>query len=148
MTRKTKVNLKNTCLALSCIVTVVFFLREIGGSFAESSGEGSAIGFLILMLWVTGPYLLFWLVTYLLERYSSVPQVPGIGFGVSILIVLYAFAVYFQPLNHESSTEGLIFIFAPLWLYITVLPLLGFCLLISWVSNRQIANEAKDKPNS
>jgi len=38
-------------------------------------------------------------------------QVPGIGFGISIFIVMYALAVYLEPLNHKSSTEGLVYVF-------------------------------------
>ena len=140
MTRQTKIVLKNICLGLSSFVTIVGFNRAVD--------DDPGIGVLIVFLWGTGPYLLFWLVTYLLERFTSIRQVPAMGLGISLLIVVYAFAVYFQPLDHKSSTEGLIFIFAPLWLYISVLPLLGFCLLIALVSNRQIASEAKDKSTS
>ena len=138
MTRKTKIILKNVCLGLACMVTSVAFFR--------SAEDNPGIGNLFVLLWGSGPYLLFWLATYLLERFSSVPQVPGIGFGLSILIALYAFAVYLEPLDHQSSTEGLIYLFAPLWLYFSVLPLLGICVLIAWLSNRQRSKESSDKP--
>ena len=139
MTRETKSILKNTCLALSCIVTIIALLR--------SADDDAGIGILILLLWAMGPYILFWLATFLLERFSSIRQVPGIGFGISIFVFVYALAVYLEPLNHKSSTEGLIFIFAPIWLYFLLLPLLGLCVLVAWLSNRQLANTSSDKPN-
>ena len=131
MQRETKIILKNTCLILSCIVTVIPFLRE--------ADDNAGIGILIFLLWGTGPYILFWLATYLLERFSSMRQVPGIGFGISIFVLLYALTVYLEPLNHKSSTEGLLYIFAPLWLYVSLLPLLGSCFIIAWLLNRLLA---------
>ena len=134
----TKIILKNSFLLVSGIVTIIAFLRLVGDD-AEWDVH-AAIGILVMLLWGTGPYILFWLATFLLERFSSIRQVPGIGFGISIVILLYALAVYLEPLNHKSSTEGLIFIFAPLWLYL-ILPLLGVCVLIAWISNRQTEKE-------
>jgi hypothetical protein len=138
MTRKTKIVLKNTLLTISCIVTGIAFLRP--------ADDDAGISIIIPLLWVTGPYILFWLVTYLLERFSSIHQVPGIGFGISIFVFVYALTVYLKPLNHKSSTEGLIFLFAPLWLYFLLLPSLGLCVLVAWLSNRQLANELSKKP--
>jgi hypothetical protein len=125
MKRESKILLKNICLGVAGVVTIVGFLR--------SAGEDANIEVLVLLLWGTGPYLLFWIATNLLERFSSIPQVPGIGFGISILIALYALGVYAEPLNHKSSTEGLIFVFAPLWLYLLLLPLLGVCVFSAWL---------------
>ena len=106
MKRETKIFLKNIFLVLSGLVTIHSFLRAV------DTGVG-ILGILPILLWGTGPYILFWIATYLLERFSSMRQVPGIGFGISIFILLYALGVYLEPLNHKSSTEGLIFIFAP-----------------------------------
>jgi hypothetical protein len=128
MKRETKILLKNICLGVSCLVTVVGFLRP--------AGDDANIGILVVLLWGTGPCLLFWLATYLLERFSSIPQVPGIGLVISIFVALYSLAVYAEPLNHKSSTEGLIFVFAPLWLYLILLPLLGVCLFFAWLRNK------------
>lgn len=128
MKRETTILLKNICLGLSCLITVVGFLRP-------AIGDGNP-GILIVSLWGMGPCLLFWFATYMLERFSSIPQVPGIGFGISILVAVYSFAVYAEPLNHKSSTEGLIFIFAPLWLYLLLLPLLGVCVFFAWLWNK------------
>ena len=125
MKRETKILLKNICPGVACLVTIVGFLR--------GADEDTNVGILVVLLWGTGPYLLFWLATYLLERFSSIPQVPGIGFGISILVALYALGVYAEPLDHKSSTEGLIFIFAPLWLYLLLLPLLGVCVFCAWL---------------
>jgi len=138
MTRESKIIFKNTCLAASCIVTIIAFLR--------AADDDAGVGILVVLLWGTGPYILFWLATYLLERFSSMRQVPGIGFGISIFIVMYALAVYLEPLNHKSSTEGLVYVFAPLWLYFLLLPLLGLCILVAWLSNRSIAMESSQKP--
>jgi len=138
MTRETKIKLKNTFLAASCIVTIIAFLR--------SADNDAGIGILVVLLWGTGPYLVFWLATYLLERFSRMRQGPGIGFGISIFILLYALAVYLEPLNHKSSTEGLIYIFAPLWLYLLLFPLLGLCTFFAWLSDRQLTNDSSDKP--
>src|SRR5436190_17964541 len=132
MNRDTKIILKNTFLAVAAVVTTVGLLRI--------PSDDADAGILGILLWAIGPYIVFWLVTFLLERFSSVRQVPGIGFGISIFIALYALAVYLQPLNHKSSTEGLIYIFAPLWLYFLTLPVLAICILVAWLSNRQQKN--------
>jgi hypothetical protein len=136
MKRETKIILKSICLAVSCIVTIIGFLRP--------ADDDAGIGILVVLLWGTGPYLIFWLATYLLERFSSIRQVPGIGFGISVFVAIYALAVYAEPLNHKSSTEGLIFLFAPLWLYLLLLPLLGLCVFVAWLSNRQLEKESQD----
>ena len=135
MKRETKIFLKNIFLVLSGLVTIHSFLRAV------DTGVG-ILGILPILLWGTGPYILFWIATYLLERFSSMRQVPGIGFGISIFILLYALGVYLEPLNHKSSTEGLIFLFAPLWLYFLLLPLLGVCVLVAWLSNRQVEKDS------
>ena len=134
MTRQTKILLKNICLAASCLVTIVAFLRPVDtdGDF----GIVGILGILLILLWGIGPYLLFWLATYLLERFSSLRQAPAIGLGISVPIVLYALFVYLEPLDHKSSTEGLIYFFAPFWLYLALLPLLGLCVFAAWLSNR------------
>ena len=137
MKRETKIFLKNTSLLVSGMVTIVSMIRDAG------DGEGS--GMLVWFLWGTGPYIVFWLATWLLERFSSMRQVPGIGFGISIFILLYALLAYLEPLDHKSSTEGLIFIFAPLWLYFLLLPLLGVCMLVAWLLDRQMEKESADK---
>lgn len=125
MTRDTKIILKNTLLIVCCVATTAGFMR--------AADPNANAGIFLFLLWGIGPYLIFWVATWLLERFSSIPQVPGIGFGLSILIALYALAVYLLPLSHQSSTEGLIFIFAPLWLYILVLPALGICVVVAWL---------------
>lgn len=136
MKRDTKIILKNTFLVVSTMVTIIAFLRP--------AGDDAGVGVLVVLLWGTVPYILFWLATFLLERFSSMRQVPGIGFGISIFILLYAFAVYLEPLNHKSSTESLIFIFAPLWLYFFALPTLSICILVAWFSNRQFEKKSTD----
>jgi hypothetical protein len=122
MKRGTKIFLKNCFLVVSGLVTMMSFLR------AADPDNGSDN--LVWVLWGIGPYFLFWIMTWLLERLSSIRQVPGIGFGLSIVILVYALLVYLEPLNHKSSTEGLIFLFAPLWLYLLTLPALGICVLV------------------
>jgi hypothetical protein len=131
---ETKIILKNICLALSCIVTIIAFLRP---------ADGVAPGLLLVLLWGTGPYIVFWIATFLLERFSKIPQVPGIGFGMSILVLLYALACYLTPLNHKRSTEALIYFFAPYWLYVFVLPALGFLVLAAWLTNLLLAWDTK-----
>jgi len=134
MKGETKILLKKTLLVVSIVVTVIAFLRSVS--------DDAGAGILVVLLWGIGPYLLFWLATYFLERFSSMPQVPGIGFGLSIPILIYALAVYLEPLNHKSSTEGLIFIFAPLWLYIFTLPALGLCILVARLLSRDVEQDS------
>lgn len=129
MKSETKTTLKNVFLLTSTVVTVNAFLRAVD--------EDAGAGILIVLLWGIGPYILFLVLTLLLERFSSMRQGPGIGFGISIFILLYALGVYLEPLNHKSSTEGLIFMFAPLWLYFFIPPVFGICTLLAWLTNRQ-----------
>lgn len=104
--------------------------------------DDAGIGILVVFAWGIAPYGCFWLATYLFERFTSIQQVPGIGYVIAILILIYSLLVYVPPLNHESSTEGLIFIFAPLWLYFAC-PILGLCVLVAWLSNRPLQKDSK-----
>ena len=129
MKRKTIIFCKTAALILSAIVASFGLFRlTIGDFYPETIG---------LLIWVISPYAFFLLVTYLLERLTSIPQVPGIGFVISILITFFSLLIYLPSLNHESSTEGLIFIFVPLWIFFGGFPLLGLCVLGAWLQHRE-----------
>lgn len=129
MKRETIIFCKTVALILSAIVAIFGLLRLTVGEF-----NPGIIGFLV---WVISPYAVFLSATYLLERFTSIPQVPGIGFFISILILIFSLLVYVPSLNHESSTEGLIFIFVPFWIFFGSFPFLGLCVLGAWLANRQ-----------
>ena len=78
------------------------------------------------------------LATYLLERFTSIAQIPGMNLIISLLMLGFTLITYLSVLfgDHSSSTEGLIFVFIPFWLYVGSTALGGLGLLIAWLSNR------------
>ena len=131
MQPRTVVTLKNFSLLISLAVSVYALVRESGGSF-----DVGMIGFVV---WVVSPYVLFFLATLLLARYTPVRQLPAIGFVIAVLMLAFTVYAYIVSLNGQSSTEALIFVFAPLWLFISAFPLLGISTLVFWLFNKRSA---------
>ena len=141
MQPKTKIAFKNFSLMLSVLVTVIVFLKMADLTLG--------IELIVFVIWTISPYVCFFLVTYLLERFTSIPQVPGMGFIIAVLMLGFTLLTYPGLLwnGHHSSTEGLIFIFAPFWLFVGSFPLLGLCVLVSWLSNKQEQLEKNAQPD-
>jgi hypothetical protein len=57
---------------------------------------------------------------------------------ISLLMLGFTLITYLSVLfsDHSSSTEGLIFVFIPFWLYVGSTALGGLGLLIAWLSDR------------
>ncbi len=121
--------IKTCALILSAIVTVL--------TMWHASGQTIDIGILGFMIWGISPYVCFFIATYLLERFTSVPHIPGIGFLIAFLMLAFTLLAYLGTLNDTSSTYGLIFVFVPFWLFAGSFLLLGISVLVVWLANRR-----------
>jgi hypothetical protein len=130
MERSLVATIKNITLLVSTFVALY-----ASRSMSDGSLDGVEVA---LTVWVISPYLAFFLLTYFLERYTSVKQLPGIALVISLLVLALTTFAYLTVAfgDHRSSTEGLIFIFLPLWLLIGSFGLLGVALLVVWLSRR------------
>lgn len=131
MKPKTIILIKTCALILSAIVTVV--------TMWHASGQTMDIGVLGFMLWGISPYICFSIVTYLLERFTATPHIRMIGCFISFLMLGFTLLGYKSMFGNRSgsSTDALVFVFVPLWLFIGSFLLLGLGSLISWLSARR-----------
>ena len=116
-------------LVVASIVTVVTMLHAAGQTI-----DLVTLGFL---LWGISPYFCFFAVTYLLERFTSIPRITTIGGVISILMLGFTLLAYIGTLGDKSSTYGLIFIFIPIYLYVGSFVLLAISVLVSWLASRR-----------
>ena len=120
---------KLLALIIAALVTVFAMQRA-----AEQSIDAGTVGF---MIWAISPYVCFFLATHFLERFTLIPQLPGIGLAIAMLMLGFTLLAYIGTLGDTSSTYALIFLFVPLWLFIGSFFLLGLATLVAWLSNRR-----------
>jgi len=98
------------------LLAAAFVAAGVGFAMSGPFEPGSVV----ILFWIISPYLYFLLATYLFETLTSVTQVPAIGLVISFLMLGFTLITYPSVLfgDHNSSTEGLIFIFIPFWLYV------------------------------
>jgi hypothetical protein len=88
---------------------------------------------ILFLLWVVSPYLLFFFITWFIERFTKIPARHGIAAICAVLMFAFSLLAYADTGANKSSTYGLIFIFAPVWLYIGGPAIYTFCLTLSWI---------------
>jgi hypothetical protein len=99
-------------LSISIVVTILVMLRASAWSVEVD------LGTLLFIGWAISPYIIFFVLGIALERFTSVPQVPLIACVVSLLMLAFTVLAYIGTLGDGSSTNALIFLFIPLYLYI------------------------------
>jgi hypothetical protein len=105
-------------LAISAIVTALTMLRA-----AEWKIDFS--GFLFLC-WALSPYVFLLILSFLIDKFTSLPKKSLVFCITAILMLVFTLLAYVGTLGDESSTSALIFVFAPVYLYVgTVIVLIG-----------------------
>ena len=125
MQKTTLSAIKFIALSIAAIITVVIMLRAADGKIDP--------GTLFFMLWGISPYLVFMVVTGLLEHFTRLPRLLVIACVISLLMLGFTLFAYVTTLNDTSSTGAIIFVFVPLWLYIGSFIFLTVGILVSWI---------------
>jgi hypothetical protein len=121
----TRITIKKAALVTAIMIAAgPLFLALSGDSFSAAA---------LFTLWVTSPYLVFHVVSTLVERFTQVPGRYTVGVVFAALMLGFTLLAYISTYGDKSSTYGLIFIFVPLWLHVMGVGLYGFCVLISWL---------------
>ena len=108
-TNKLKI-IQIVALAISTIVTVLAMLRA-----SEWSIDSSV---LLFIGWAVSPYLFLLVMSFLLNKFTSLPYKSVIFCFTSILMLVFTLLAYVGTLGNKSSTSALIFVFAPVYLYV------------------------------
>lgn len=116
---------------LKAVKTAALILGALTPLVIAQHGWSGPVGFdlIAMSIWLVSPYVCLFVVTELLERFSSIKKIFHINCVIAILIFAFSIWAYSIALDETSSTSGLIFIFGPMWVYITSFFALGFALL-------------------
>lgn len=131
MQKKLAITVKIFALSIASLVAVLSMLRAAAWSVDA--------GTLLFLLWAVSPYIIFLVITYLVERFTSIHKIHQIAWVISLLMLGFTLLAYVGTIGDTSSTYALIYIFVPIWLYIGSLGLLALSVLISWVASRNNA---------
>ena len=95
-----------------------------GLAMLHNAGEIS-VGFIFFLVWSLSPYVGLILGDAIIRRIGIVPKMTLVFCVASILMLLFTFFAYVGSLADKSSTHGLIFVFAPLYLNVAVVFIVG-----------------------
>lgn len=109
-------------LIASMAVTLVVMMRMSSGSVDT--------GLLLFAAWAISPYLVFLAAGALIQRFTSIRGSALLISAISVLMLAFTLFTYISGLTGESSTESLVFVAAPVILYIGSFSLLAVGLLI------------------
>ena len=120
-------NLKTVGIAallVSIITTILVILRA---SVWEIGLEH------IFILWTISPYIFLFIADVVLRRLTSISKLPLIFCVTALLMLAFTLLLYVSALSSldESSTAGVIFIFAPFYLYIEGIIVFGIGLILT-----------------
>lgn len=87
--------------------------------------------FIGISIWIVSPYFAFFVVTELLERFSSIKNIFLIDSLVAVLLFVFSIWAYSIALDETSDTSGVIFIFGPAWVYVVSYFALSTTLLVA-----------------
>lgn len=116
-------------LVIASVITVYLMLRS-----AEWMVDGGTLAFLA---WAVSPYLIFHLAGRLFRKFLPVPHLAMITLIIALLMLAFSATVYFSATRARSSTEGLIFLVVPIYLYIGSLFLLTLGTAIAWFTRKK-----------
>lgn len=127
-------NLTKFILALSVFVTFWSMGRSADWSFE--------IGSVPFALWAVSPYLFLFSAQLLSERIPAIPKIPSIFCILSIVMLGFTIFAYTIALNGESSTEALVYIFVPIYLYTGSIIVLFISFIVAFFINRSRRQKA------
>jgi hypothetical protein len=104
--------MERVCLTVSGGIAFAALLK------ASSHSDGPSFGQVLFVLWVVGPYVVFFVAGHICRQVFSEFPVATWSARFSVLVLVFTAAVYFPDAGRPVSTQGLIFIFGPLWLYV------------------------------
>ena len=87
-------------------------------------------------IWLVSPYVCLFVVTALLERFSSIKKIFLIDCVISFLILAFSIWAYSAAMDNTSSTSGLVFIFGPMWIYVLSFFSLGISVLVAKLASK------------
>lgn len=126
-TKKTGIVTLLTIAALTAaaVVTVFAMVRA-----AASSIDGGTVFF---MAWAISPYVCFFLAARLIKQFLRVPHTARLACLISFLMLTLTVNAYVWSPTDTSSTDSLIFIFIPLYLYVGSLLMLTIGVGVAWL---------------
>ena len=98
----------------------------------QDGGVDSSL--LVLLLMGIAPYVIFFVLTLLLERFTKLPRIHLISFIIADLMLMSTVGIYAMTWNDRTSPYyGFLFLVFPIYLLIGSLVLLALGLGISWL---------------
>lgn len=123
-------------LAIASTVTVWAMLRAAAWQI-----DLAAIALICLAI---SPYAVLYAASILLAKFTSLPKNTLVSCVTAVLMLAFTLLVYLgAAINSESSTDALIFIFVPIWLYIGGFILMLVGLSASWLLSRLSKSETR-----
>lgn len=113
----------------AAFVSIVMMLRSASWSID--------VGALPFLIWVVSPYVIFWLAGRLFRKFISAPHIPVIAAVIAVLMLAFTIFAYGESYNTGSSTEALVYVIAPIYLYAGSLFLLSLGTAIDWLIGRR-----------
>ncbi len=116
-------------LTIAAVVTVFLMLRS-----AAWIVDGGTIAFLA---WAVSPFVIFHLAGRLLKRFIKAPHLAFISAVIALLMLAFTLITYVPASMDRSSTEALIYLVVPMYLYIGSLFLLSLGTAIAWFARKK-----------
>ncbi len=127
-------NVTRYALALSVLVTI--------WSMGRSSEWSFDIGALLFILWTLSPYVFVFSAELLSRKIPAVPEIPLVFCILSILMLGLTYYDYITAMNGESSTEALVYVFVPIYLYFGSVVILTVSFIIAFFVKRSRRRKA------
>src|SRR5687768_6261150 len=113
---------KIAALILGALTPLYFSIRLWDGPISTD--------FVLISLWHISPCVVLFILTALLEGFSSIRKVFHVNCLVAVVVLAFSVWAYSSAFNDTSSTAGLVFLFGPIWVHVLSFFLLGFSLLL------------------
>jgi len=115
-------------LVLGVGVTIYSLLTS-----AAWSVDGAA---LLFTAWTISPFVIFYFAGRLFRKFIRASQLSLISAIIALLMLVFTAVTYYGSMNSGSSTEALVYIFVPVYLYIGSLFLLILGAVFAWLTSR------------
>ena len=113
--------MKDTDLRYVGISALWFSVVVTGLVLMHAASNETSPGIIFFILWAIFPYIGLLLGDVLIRKIAIIPKMSLILCVVSLLIFIFTFYAYVGTFGDKSSTYGLIFIFVPLYLNLSLI---------------------------